>query len=263
MAANPRAVAAVDGALMASESPPFDHPLPIVALHGWGRSRADLAALHDLGGVTAFDLPGHGSAPAPNDPCGAHGYATIIAAALDEPARTGRPALVVGHSFGGRVAVCLAADRPDLVAGLVLSGVPLQRATTAGRPVAAVRRARLLHRLHLISDQRLEEVRYRYGSADYRAATGVMREVLVRVVNEDYSDELASLRCPVTMIWGSADTAAPVERARRAAAVIPVPVDFIELAGGHDVHLSQRAEFVGAVATMRARLLDRIGSGST
>lgn len=256
MAANPRAVAAADGALMASESPPFDHPLPIVALHGWGRSRADLAPLHELGGVTVFDLPGHGSAPVPDEACGAHGYAAIVATALEEPSRRGRPALVVGHSFGGRVALCLAADHPELVAGLVLSGVPLQRTATRRRPVAAVRRAKFLHRLHLMSDERLEAVRYRFGSADYRAATGVMREVLVRVVNEDYSQELRALRCPVTMIWGTHDTAAPIERARQAVGSIPTSVDFVEIAGGHDIHLSHSTDFVAAVAAVRRSLLE-------
>lgn len=223
--------AALDGAIFATESSPFDHPRPVIALHGWGRSRSDMAGLLDLGGVVAVDLPGHGASPPPDEAGGARWYADRLAAALDE--RSTPPAIVVGHSFGGRVAVCLAARRPDLVAALVISGVPLLRSENAGRPVGAVRRAKALNRWGLLSDRRLDAVRQRHGSADYRAADGIMREVLVRTVNEDYGDELAQVICPVTMVWADGDTAAGVEVARRAATLIGSDVELVIVAGDH------------------------------
>ncbi len=74
--------------------------------------------------------------------------------------------------------------------------------------------ARALHRARLVGDGRMERARQRYGSADYRAAQGVMRDVLVRLVNERYDDALAALRCPVELVWGDDDAEAPVETAR-------------------------------------------------
>jgi pimeloyl-ACP methyl ester carboxylesterase len=94
----------------------------IVFVHGTRLTRSSWRAqLHDLGDtyrVIALDLPGHGSlADRP----------FTLAAAADELARVietaaGGRAVVVGLSLGGYVAMDLAARRPELVGGLVLSG---------------------------------------------------------------------------------------------------------------------------------------------
>ena len=67
----------------------------------------------------------------------------------------------------------------------------------------------------------MEAVRRRHGSADYRAATGVMREVLVRSVNETDEDQLGAVTCPVELVWGEADTEAPPAVAEAALALLP------------------------------------------
>jgi pimeloyl-ACP methyl ester carboxylesterase len=150
---------------------------------------------------------------------GAAGYAQVVLDAVGEVA-TG-PVVILGHSFGGRVAVCAAAQQPDRVRALVLTGVPLLRPTGGGkRPAMRYRIARALHRRSLLSDARMERIRQRYGSDDYRAAAGVMRDVLVRVVNESYEAELAHLRCPVELAWGSRDDVAPLAIAQRALPLI-------------------------------------------
>src|SRR5712692_8093250 len=95
------------------------------------------------------------------------------------------PLVLVGHSFGGRVAVCLAAARPELVSGLVLSGVPLLRppGVPLARPSLRFRLAKTLNRAGVVSDARMEARRRRSGPPDYRSAAGVMRDVFVTVVN--------------------------------------------------------------------------------
>jgi pimeloyl-ACP methyl ester carboxylesterase len=227
----------------------------VVGLHGWGRDRADMVPAVDglPGTVAVLDLPGAGSSPPPPDAWGAREYASAMAFVVDELAadvtkKAGGPegdhggrALLVGHSYGGRVAVCLAAQRPELVSGLVLAGVPLLRPTEqAAKPALGFRVGRRLHKWHLVSDARMEALRQRYGSADYAAAEGVMRQVLVRSVGESYHDELSRLECPVALVWGALDTAAPVAVAQRAEALIPTPctLDIVE-AVGHDVHTAR------------------------
>jgi len=189
----------------------------VLALHGWSRSRRDFsAALAPPGAepvaAIALDLPGFGASPAPPEAWGSREYAELVARVLPEMAT---PVVVLGHSFGGRVAVELAALRPDDIAALVLTGVPLLRPDGGGRRTPlAFKAGRLLHRAGLIPETRMEALRQRYGSTDYRSAVGVMREVLVRVVNERYDDALSEIRCPVTLLWGDDDRVAPVEMAR-------------------------------------------------
>ena len=84
------------------------------------------------------------------------------------------------------------------------------------RVALAYRVTRRLHSLRLVSDDAMEAARQRFGSADYRAAQGVMREVLVRAVNETDEVQLDAVRCPVHLVWGGDDTAAPLEVAERA-----------------------------------------------
>ncbi|MGH9182505.1 MAG: alpha/beta fold hydrolase [Acidimicrobiales bacterium] len=188
----------------------------VLALHGWRRDRRDLVpAVAGLNAV-AVDLPGFGATPPPEEAWGTAEYAAMLGPIVAE---MDRPVVVLGHSFGGRVAVQLAATRPEAVRALVLTGVPLLR-PPAPRPARAYRLARALHRAGLVGDGAMEAVRARSGSADYRQASGIMRQVLVRVVNESYEDELGSLDCPVELVWGERDAVAPLEMARAAARLV-------------------------------------------
>jgi pimeloyl-ACP methyl ester carboxylesterase len=197
-----------------------ESPYRVLALPGWMRTIADyepiLKQLAAGGpGAVALDLPGFGGVnPEPDAVWGAAEYATEVAPALDD---LDLPVVIAGHSRGGAVAVHLAARRPDAVRALVLVGVPLlRRSVPATKPAITYRLARALHRRKLLTDARMEALRQRKGSDDYRNARGVMRDILVKVTNESYEDELAAVQCPVELVWGTNDDAVPVEIARRA-----------------------------------------------
>lgn len=190
----------------------IDGPAPLVlGLHGWGRTHGDFAPLAGVAPMLSVDLPGFGASPPPPTGWGSVEYAARLVSLWDQ---FDEPPLVVAHSFGGRVAVHLAHEVP--MRGLVLVGVPLIRPTSAAKPSLQYRSLRWLHSRKLLSDDRMEQIRQRYGSADYRATDGVMREVFVRVVNESYDAQMTNLQTPVRMIWGANDTAAPVAQARMA-----------------------------------------------
>jgi pimeloyl-ACP methyl ester carboxylesterase len=189
----------------------------VLALHGWRRDHRDFVATLDGLDAVAVDLPGFGATPAPPEPWGAADYAAAVEPVLDDLVV---PVVVLGHSFGGRVAVHLAARRPEAVSALVLTGVPLLRKAGTGRAPLSFRLARSLHRRGLVGDARMEALRQRHGSADYRAAEGVMRDVFVRVVNESYEEQLAAVRCPVELVWGADDTEAPIAVAEEAAGLL-------------------------------------------
>lgn len=201
-------------------------PPAVVALHGWRRTHADFSRSLGPGSpggplaVAALDLPGFGASPEPPAAWGSPEYAEVVARVVE--GLGAGPVVVVGHSLGGRVAVRLAARRPELVRGLVLTGAPVApRGGPTPRPKPAFRVARRLHRLGLLPESAMERARQRHGSADYRAASGVVRQVLVRMVGESYEEDLARLQGPVELVWGDDDSAAPVEGARRLATTIP------------------------------------------
>jgi pimeloyl-ACP methyl ester carboxylesterase len=205
----------------------------ILALHGWGRRGSDFKqSLSELPAL-ALDLPGFGVSPPPAGAIGAAGYADIISGILPE---FDGPLVLIGHSFGGRVAICLAAQNPGLVSGVLLTGTPLVRVRPPAPPSTGYRLMRRLNKLGLLSDIRLEEERRRRGSLDYRSATGVMREILVRVVNESYEDELAAATMPLVLLWGGEDTEVPVTVAERALALrgdLPTTLEVVPGIGHH------------------------------
>ncbi len=216
--------ALLDGAVLAEKTGPDPR---VLALHGWGRTRADW--LPALGApALAVDLPGFGASPPPPTGWGSRDYAELLAPLLVEGGWT-----VAGHSFGGRVAVQLAAGWPDLVSKVVLTGVPLLRRTTSSSAPLGFRLAKKANQLGLLSDTKMEEQRRKRGSADYRAAEGVMRATLVRLVNEDYRDLLPGIQAPVEMVWGAGDTAAPIEMARAARELMPSAALTVSDTSGH------------------------------
>ena len=219
--------------------------VPIVYLHGWGRSRHDFAYIASQRPGMSLDLPGFGSSVRPPVAMDSRGYAKQVLEAITEWAGPEK-AVLVGHSFGGRVAIQIAASSPRSVRGMIIAGTPLFRKESTGKPPLFYRAARRLNRLGLASDARLESFRQRYGSADYLAATGVMRETLIKVVNESYETELAQIRCPTAFVWGQTDTAAPVEDARQAHQIVDGSV-LEERDCGHDIHLEHPELIVEAI----------------
>ncbi len=212
-------------------------PIRVVWLHGWARRGQDFFAsateLASAGiGSVALDLPGFGSSPVPTVAGGARTYAGLLSGALQ--AISDEPLVLVGHSFGGRIATVLGATHPELVKTVVLTGVPLVRRTPGAKPPLAYRLVRALHAKRLVSDEKMEAARQRHGSTDYRNASGVMRDVLVANVNESYEPELGQLRVPVAMVWGGDDKEVPVDIAERASALLLSPHTLRVVAGiGH------------------------------
>jgi pimeloyl-ACP methyl ester carboxylesterase len=96
---------------------------PIVLLHGLGTSSATWDAvtelLSDRFTTVAVDLLGHGRSPTPDDP--QEYLRDQVLADLDDVLATlDEPAVIVGHSLGGYLALAHAATRPGAARGIVV-----------------------------------------------------------------------------------------------------------------------------------------------
>ena len=222
----------------------------MLALHGWGRSHSDFhQALVGLDALS-LDLPGFGASPAPEEAWSTADYAAAIAPLLDELAH---PAVIVGHSFGGRIAVHFGDD--PRIGGYVLTGVPLLHRT--GKPPKAPLRYRIVRLLHgwgWISDDRIERTRRRHGSADYRAAEGPMRDVLVMAVNESYEDQLDAISKPIELVWGTDDAEAPPSIASQVEVMLPNATLTLSSGIGHFLPLEAPAVLRAAIERRLAAL---------
>ncbi len=220
-----------------------EYPPQVIGLHGWARTHKDFDFAFSGLRALAVDLPGFGATPPPPSVWGSREYAESIAEIVQE---IGKKFVFVGHSFGGRIALRIAELHPELVRALVLSGTPLLR--SGGKPKADIRYrlVKWMSRIGLVSEAVLERSRRRYGSSDYRSAQGVMREILVRVVNEDYSEILGKIDCEVRLVWGAGDSVVPPEVARRASESFRA--SRLEVLEGYDHYSVLNAgEFVKAI----------------
>jgi pimeloyl-ACP methyl ester carboxylesterase len=201
--------------------------LRVVWAHGWGQDRRALmplaGALSDSASHLLIDFPGFGAAPPPPSAWGTAEYADAgarLLAGLPPVART----IWVGHSFGCRVGLQMAARHPHCVDGLFLiaaAGLPRRRsAIGALRFRARVTAFKALKRAAPLLGLDVERLRRAFGSADY-AAAGAMRPVLARVVAEDLSDVARAVSCPVHLVYGENDTETPPEIGERLARLIP------------------------------------------
>jgi pimeloyl-ACP methyl ester carboxylesterase len=196
----------------------------IVWAHGWGHSHAALLPLAEAMRPRAdswlVDLPGFGASPLPPGPWGTADYADAMAAWL-----AGLPArrrVWVGHSFGCRVGLQLAARHPAAVTALFLiaaAGLPPHR--SLGARIKRLPRRMAFRALRAITPEgpARDRLRERFGSTDYRTA-GAMRPVLVKAVNEDLTEPARAIRLPVVLVHGADDSESPPEIATRLHALI-------------------------------------------
>lgn len=193
--------------------------------HGWGQNLHAFMPLAEslsaMGQHCVVDFPGFGKSPAPENVWSTEDYANAMADFIR--ARTDGPILWIGHSFGCRVGLQLAARHPELIAGLVLiagAGLPRKRPLWHkiyyGARVKLFKIFKKLIPLGLSKDWLYRQ----FGSADYRNA-GAMRDILVKVVNEDLSRIAEDVRCPTLLIYGSKDTETPPEIGERLSRIIP------------------------------------------
>ena len=148
----------------------------IILLHGWGQNIKMMDPLgknlSDNFKVTILDLPGFGSSEIPSFAYTINDYTEFLHEFL-ESLEINDP-ILVGHSFGGRIAINYASMYK--VSKLVLFGSPFIVREKKGLKVKILKSLKNIKFL----DGLAENMKKHLGSEDYKAASGVMREILVR-----------------------------------------------------------------------------------
>jgi pimeloyl-ACP methyl ester carboxylesterase len=223
----------------------------IVWAHGWGQNSAAFEALAQSFAPIATnylpDFPGFGATPPPPETWGTPEYALETAAWLKTlPAA---PRIWVGHSFGCRVGMHLAAHYPYLFDKMVLiAAAGLKRKRTMFQRInhnAKVLTFKTLKHLTPEGPKR-DALRARFGSADYRAA-GVLRDSFVRIVNENQASDAQRIDKPTLIVVGANDADTPPEMSKRLNAMIKN--SRLEILDGFD-HFSIIAEGRHQVASL-------------
>ena len=202
--------------------------VPLLMLHGWAHSLENLRGLGELlsqdRAVHLIDLPGFGQSGVPTEVWGVAEYVERLKQYVDEAGL--KQFDILGHSFGGKVAVPFCARYPGLVRRAVLIN------TSALRPIRAPKERirmvciRTLGKILKFLKQQFDLPWYetyfirRFASADYKQA-GALRGTFIKTLNEDFTEDARRVSAPTLLLWGEEDTETRLEIGKRLNALMP------------------------------------------
>ena len=212
----------------------------ILLLHGWGQNIEMMKILGDNFSdrfrITILDFPGFGESSEPEEVWSIKDYSDMLEEFIKE--LDIKKPIIMGHSFGGRVAIRYSSNHP--IEKLVLFGSPcIRHNTELPLNVKILKGIKKLPGMDKIG----EFAKNFIGSRDYKAASPVMRQILVNVVNEDLSSFAKDIEEATLLIWGEQDTEAPVEDAKELEGIM-IDAALIVLPGTHYAYIENLGQVV-------------------
>ncbi len=202
---------------------------PVLMLHGWGSScdayNFMTKTFSDRFRMISLDFPGFGKSDMIDEPWDVERYCKITLKFIEKLGL--KDYIIVGHSFGGRVIIKLSGTgriSPIKIVLIDSAGVLPKRSLKSKIRLASFKTVKRLLQLPIIrnySENTLNKARAHFGSSDYNSAPPVLRQTLVKVVNEDLVPYMESIKAPTLLIWGENDTATPLRDAKIMESKIP------------------------------------------
>lgn len=180
----------------------------VICLYGWAQdTRMFEPTLHHLSKhfrVTCPDFPGFGQSELMKNPWGVSDYVEWLKGLvrelnLDNP-------IIIAHSFGARVALRYAVEQP--VRKLILTGAAGLKPKRGLDYYIRVYTYKALKPFKNIPA--LTPLLKQFGSSDYKALDGVLRQSFVKIVNEDLRWTLPKIDASTLLVWGELDDATPL-----------------------------------------------------
>lgn len=188
----------------------------VLFLHGWrseGLIWKEIAKSMQADNVAiyALDLPGFGLSAVPKEALSIDDYAAIVAEFIKKLELTN--IILVGHSFGGRISIKLAASHPELIdklvladsAGLVLNNKRREFRKKTAKIIKPFFKPKFMQGLR-------KKIYQQMGAEDY-LATPYLKDTFIKTISEDLCSCLPMIIIPTLIIWGENDLETPIEYA--------------------------------------------------
>ena len=175
-----------------------------IILHGWGSNKGLMKQSFgsNMKGFRHIyiDLPGFG-----NSTCS-------IALTTADVARivelfmmhiNAQKDIILGHSFGGKVALLL---EPEILVLVASAGIYQEKSFKIKSKIALFKTLKIFG---------LSKLRSIFVADDAKELSEYMYQTFKNVVNEDFSDEFAKYEGRALLFWGKDDTATPLSSAKK------------------------------------------------
>ena len=225
-----------------------DGKIPIVLLHGWGVSSDKYLELakeiniqYPISNIFIPDLPGFGKSDEPRKNWELDDFVEFVDKFIKKTNRKGGFELVkdllkrfdstkaaqteekvkpilIGHSFGGRIAIKYAAKYPEKINRLILTGAAgIKRKLTAKQKTLFImaKTGKMIFSLPVINN--FQKPAYKIFSKiargrkkDYYNAGPRMKEIMKNILAENLTDYLSKIKNPTLLVWGREDKTTPL-----------------------------------------------------
>ena len=230
---------------------------PFLILHGWGRGMISWLDFQDKLSkyfkVIAFDLPGFGESDPPPAAWGIQNYVRFI---LDFAKEIGLEKFyLLGHSFGGSLAIKLAIQAPYQIKKLILVDAAGKRPSKSFIKRVLKNLAVSLKPFSFLPGYQLaRQFFYKFilRKTDYLKAVGVMKQTFKRVVSQDLSPFWQKVEIPTLIVWGRDDKITPLRDAYSMhRAIRGSELEILDC--GHNVHREKPDELIGLILEFSAK----------
>lgn len=212
----------------------------VIILPGWEHGGDSWEALSKrIEGSHIIELPGFGNEPLVSEEWGVPEYANWVENKVR--ASGTRHVVLLGHSFGGRVAAFIASKQPEWLHGLILYAAPC-----IYRPSSYTRFKILLARV--LKSTGTAPLFFAFRTQELkRAEERGMSAIFRRVVNFDQTEILPHIQVSTLLVWGSRDDSVPLQIARETQTLIAKSKLSILPDLGHNAHIENPNLFYGTI----------------
>ncbi|MFA6514506.1 MAG: alpha/beta hydrolase [Patescibacteria group bacterium] len=190
----------------------FNSEKALVFLPGW-KSSVDLfcGIAGDIPNLLAINLPGWGGSEMPPETWGLTEYSKFVQEFLQKLEII--PAILIGHSVGGAIAVEYLSFGGKSQKLILLGGAIIRE--RLGRSQLMFIGAKIFRFLFPFVNKKMRKrLAGKSLSPDYVEA-GEMEEIYKRLISEDRQEVFSNLNLPIVLIWGEDDAATPYNQAKR------------------------------------------------
>lgn len=191
----------------------------ILILHGWGSNITlhsyMIESLSKKNKVFALDLPGFGKSEEPKSAWSVDDYVDLIVDFINE--NNIKQLSIIGHSFGGRIIIKLFnKNLPFKIEKVVLIDSAGIKSNKKRKQSLKSKLIKFFSKIFVnkltkkLFPRLINKIKGLVGSEDYRNASPIMRDTLVKVVNEDLEPYISKINVPTLLIWGELDTETPL-----------------------------------------------------
>ncbi len=196
----------------------------ILIIPGWGTNynvyKNMVEDISKYAKVFYMDMPGFGESEEPKESWNLNDFVSLVKKFIKK--NNIDNVTLIGHSNGGRIIIKMLGEghlnfkvRKAILIGS--AGIVHKKTLKQKLKLFIVKLGKKILSFSIIRKifpNALEKLKKKMGSADYRNATPIMRDTLVKLVNEDLKDYLNKIKVPTLLIWGENDTETPLEDAK-------------------------------------------------